>query len=88
MNLITPPELDIRVSCGIDFGRFLLVKEGEFFGDVVNKASKLGEDISGPGEILVTEEALMQVADSSGIRSKVIHLTISGIELNVRQILY
>jgi len=48
----------IYVSVGIDYGELLLVGESEFFGDPVNTASKLGEDLAIKGETLVTERAL------------------------------
>lgn len=53
MNLLTESAFDIRVCIGISFGHILLVEERDFFGDAVNKASRLGEDIAEPGEILV-----------------------------------
>jgi adenylate cyclase len=53
MNLLTESKFDIRVCIGISFGHILLVEERDFFGDAVNKASRLGEDIAEPGEILV-----------------------------------
>lgn len=48
----------IFLSVGIDFGRLLLIGHEEFFGDPVNTASKLGEDLAGRSETLVTERAL------------------------------
>ena len=54
----TPDELDIRVACGIDFGSILVVPGVDFFGNAVNRASKLGEDLAAAGEILVTREAM------------------------------
>ena len=48
----------ISLSVGIDFGRVLLIDEVEFFGDPVNTASKLGEDLAIKAEILITERAL------------------------------
>jgi len=56
-NEATPDELDIRVAIGIDHGRILLVDGIDFFGHPVNRASKLGEDLARPGEVLVTVEA-------------------------------
>jgi len=53
MNLLTDPEFDIRVCIGISFGHILLVEQRDFFGDAVNRASRLGEDIAEPGEILI-----------------------------------
>jgi adenylate cyclase len=56
-NRSTPDELDIRVAIGIDHGRIVLVDDADFFGHPVNRASKLGEDLARPGEILITTEA-------------------------------
>jgi len=48
----------IGLSVGIDYGRVLLIGEDDFFGDPVNTASKLGEDLAVRAETLVTERAL------------------------------
>lgn len=48
----------IFLSMGIDYGRVLLVDDVEFYGDPVNTASKLGEDLAVRAETLVTERAL------------------------------
>ena len=48
----------IYLSVGIDFGRVLLIGDKEFFGDPVNTASKLGEDLAIKAETLVTKRAL------------------------------
>lgn len=51
-------EEHIYLSVGIDYGELLLIGDNEFFGDPVNTASKLGEDLAKKGETLVTERAL------------------------------
>ena len=48
----------IYLSVGIDYGRVLLVGDIDFFGDPVNTASKLGEDLAIKAETLVTRRAL------------------------------
>lgn len=48
----------IYLSVGIDFGRVLLIGDMDFFGDPVNTASKLGEDLAIKAETLVTERAI------------------------------
>ena len=48
----------IYLSIGIDFGRVLLVGDLDFFGDPVNTASKLGEDLAIREEVLVTRRAI------------------------------
>lgn len=47
----------IVVSIGIGYGRILNIDEEDMFGDEVNLASKLGEDVAKAGEILLTEAA-------------------------------
>lgn len=48
----------IYLSVGIDYGRVLLIGEIDFYGDPVNTASKLGEDLAIRAETLVTRRAL------------------------------
>lgn len=87
-NILTPPELDIRIACGIDFGRILMIGENDCFGDAVNRASKLGEDVAGAGEILVTKEAMALVPPEAGIKSRELELSISGIALQACAVEY
>lgn len=48
----------IYLSVGIDYGRVLLIGDIDFFGDPVNTASKLGEDLAVREEVLVTRRAI------------------------------
>lgn len=48
----------VYLSIGIDYGRVLLIDDIDFFGDPVNTASKLGEDLAVRAETLVTERAI------------------------------
>lgn len=50
----------IYLSVGIDYGRVLLIGDIDFFGDPVNTASKLGEDLAVREEVLVTRRAIEQ----------------------------
>ncbi len=81
MNEFTDDTFDIRVSIGIDFGNVLLVGGPDYFGGPVNRASKLGEDIAGPGEIYVTETAFNQIPSEAGFSGERLDLDISGIRL-------
>ncbi len=54
------PSEHIFLSVGIDYGRLLLVGTEDFYGDPVKTASKLGEDLAGKAETLITERALEQ----------------------------
>ena len=87
-NILTPNELDINISIGIDYGEILIVDENDFFGNPVNRASKLGEDIADPGEILVTKEAMKKVTEAAGIKGDMMNMSISGIEIDVYKISY
>ena len=80
-NLLTPDELDIRISCGIDWGKILLIDDKDFFGNAVNRASKLGEDLAHPGEIFVTREAMDLIPEAAGIKYKPVSLSIGGITI-------
>jgi len=53
-----PLEEQIYLSIGIDYGRVLLIGDDDFYGDPVNTASKLGEDLAVRAETLVTNRAL------------------------------
>ena len=81
-------DLDIQVSVGIDYGKFLFLEENDdFFGDPVNVASKLGEDIASNGEILVSETAFTMIPDFQ-YPTETMTYKISGIEINAYKILY
>lgn len=56
-NLRQSPEDQITIAIGIDHGDLLLVDGTDFFGDPVNTACKLGEDVAAEGETLVTARA-------------------------------
>jgi len=87
-NIITPDELDIGISCGIDYGDILLLDKEDMYGQAVNIASKLGEDIAESGEILVTDNVMNLVPKEAGIETTPIKHTISKVEINGFKILY
>ena len=78
-NLLTSEDLDIHISCGIDYGKILVVGHQDCFGDPVNRASKMGEDVASAGEILVTGEAMQMIPPESGIKAHELKVSISGI---------
>ena len=81
MNGHTDESFDIRISIGIDYGDVLLIGGPDYFGDPVNRACKLGEDVAGPGEIYVNQAAFEQVPAEAGFYGKTLELSISGIHL-------
>lgn len=86
-NAKTPDEFNIHVACGIDYGKILVIDNQDFFGNAVNCACKLGEDLAGKGEIYVTQEAFESVQENQ-FESKVLNLNISGIQLITRSIIF
>ena len=78
-NLLSSDDLDIHISCGIDYGKLLMIGHEECFGDPVNRASKMGEDIATAGEILITKEAMQMIPEEAGIIAHEINVSISGI---------
>lgn len=80
-NQATPAELDIRIACGIDFGPILVLPGEDFFGNAVNRACKLGEDLAAAGEILVTGEALATLPASFAIDRSSRQFDLSGLHI-------
>jgi class 3 adenylate cyclase len=57
INTVVPPDRDIFGSVGIGYGATLVIDEKDIFGPEVNLACKLGEDLAGKNEILLTQSA-------------------------------
>ena len=85
-NLMTSDDLDIYISCGIDYGRILVIKDLDCFGDAVNRASKLGEDVASAREIFVTKEAMDMIPREMNIKAREMSISISGINITVYSI--
>jgi class 3 adenylate cyclase len=54
-NIDKVEEEKIFLCLGLGYGDMLRIGDSDVFGAEVNAASKLGEDIAGPREILITE---------------------------------
>ncbi|MGE5643985.1 MAG: adenylate/guanylate cyclase domain-containing protein [Byssovorax cruenta] len=80
-NMLTPDDFDIHIACGIDYGKLLIVGHEDCFGDPVNRASKMGEDLAAAGEVLLTKEAMERIPASANIQAKEIVVSISGITI-------
>ncbi len=83
VNILTGDESDIRVAIGIDYGEVLLIGGPDYFGNPVNCASKLGEDVGGPGEILVTAAAMKEIPATAGIQGKKLDIALAGVPVEV-----
>jgi adenylate cyclase len=56
-NAALPADWDVHVGIGIGYGKLLMVGRHDLFGSELNLASKLGEDVAGPGQVLLTDAA-------------------------------
>lgn len=84
-NVTTADESDVHVSIGIGFGPILLFCD-DMYGNELNLASKLGEDVAERDEILLTDDARKNLA-STEYTFKNIPLTISGVDMNANKLL-
>jgi len=55
-NVFLPEDWDLPASIGVGYGEVLMVDD-DFYGNELNLASKLGEDVADSGETLLTEAA-------------------------------
>lgn len=69
------------LSIGIGYGRILVIDKRDAFGDQMNRAGKLGEDLAGRREILLTPAALATVKHLIKTEPRVIEF--GGTELEV-----
>jgi adenylate cyclase len=84
--------VEIRVGVGIGYGNVLMIRQDhqyrDLYGDEVNLASKLGEDLAEADTVLLTESAFEQISadrlNSAFWQPTVV--TISGLQLNIYQL--
>jgi adenylate cyclase len=76
-----PQNCCLNVSIGIGYGHILNIEDKDLFGDEVNLASKLGEDVADKGQILLTENAFAQLQGADSLAQKET-VEISGISLH------
>ncbi|HVU52911.1 MAG TPA: adenylate/guanylate cyclase domain-containing protein [Polyangia bacterium] len=63
-NVFLPDDWDLHASIGIGYGELLMIADaGDFYGNELNLASKLGEDIAESGETLLTAAAHTRLID-------------------------
>jgi adenylate cyclase len=79
-NKVLPVEQHLYAAIGIGYGKILNIADQDLFGDEVNLASKLGEDIAGMREILLTSAARAEIADEA-IQTPERTISVSGISL-------
>jgi len=81
VNVLLPEDRRLYASVGIGYGRILNVADEDIFGDEVNLASKLGEDVAERGAVLLTANAQARLQDTS-IQTREETLSISGLSLS------
>jgi len=72
---------DIKISSGIAYGDILLLDEKDIFGKSVILASKLGEDIADEFEILVTQEVIDNLPQTTHFKTTKLTKDISNINI-------
>jgi len=80
VNVVLPADRELYVSIGIGYGFILNVENQVIYGNQVNLASKLGEDIGQLGDILLTEKAYERI-ESSDVACVENTVNVSGIDL-------
>lgn len=76
-----PASSEIYVALGIGYGPVLLVGEDDAWGDEMNLACKLGEDIAQQGEVLLTEQARRSLGDDGADTFETLDLRVSGMQM-------
>lgn len=76
-------EFNIEISAGIDFGHILNINDTDIFGSPVNQASKMGEDIARPWEVMLTKEAFALLTQTDQSQWIADSINISGIDIDI-----
>ena len=79
-------EQPVHICIGIDYGEFLLIKSGECFGNTVNRACKLGEDIAESEELLITRETREAMSEPDKFTMEPRTFTESGIVIDALKV--
>ena len=80
-NASLPENEGLKVAIGLARGEVLVMPWRDIFGDAVNIASKLGEDIAGGGEILIDDQIGQEIANMPEYRLERLQIEISGVTL-------
>uniref|UniRef100_A0A832H2T1 Adenylate/guanylate cyclase domain-containing protein n=1 Tax=Oscillatoriales cyanobacterium SpSt-402 TaxID=2282168 RepID=A0A832H2T1_9CYAN len=80
VNVDLPNDQDLYAAIGIGYGTTLVVGDDDLFGNEMNLASKMGEDLARQGEILLTEAAYHQFQPNPE-EWEALPLVISGLEV-------
>jgi adenylate cyclase len=81
VNRLLPGDRGLYASIGLGYGRILSIDDKDIFGDEVNLASRLGEDVADQGMVLLTDAARGE-AETQGIATKEETISLSGLSLS------
>jgi class 3 adenylate cyclase len=81
VNVDLPNDQDLYAGIGIGYGTTLIVGNQDLFGNEMNLASKLGEDLARQGEILLTEAAYQNLPTPDPAQWEAFPLIISGLDI-------
>jgi class 3 adenylate cyclase len=87
-NRKTAKERDIVMCSGIDYGKFLNINGSDLYGETVNLASVLGEDIAGSFDILLSENAYQQLDSKQDYQFSILKQSLSGVDMNIMKLGY
>lgn len=86
-NAARPEPEQLPVCIGVGFGTVLRIGQEDVFGDQMNLASKLGEDIAAPDEVLVTEATWKAInGNIPGIVGEARSQRVGGLEIPYRAV--
>jgi class 3 adenylate cyclase len=81
-----PAASEIYVAIGVGFGRMLLIDDNDVFGDEMNVACKLGEDLAEQGEVLLTADAFKALKKAASWTFESSSVRISGLDLALHKL--
>lgn len=76
-----PAASEIYVAIGVGYGQVLLVGEDDAWGDEMNIACKLGEDLAEQGEVLLTPSAYESLGKRTKWEVEDFSVRISGLDV-------
>ena len=85
-NVILPSDKELYASVGIGYGVILNVENQAIYGNEVNLASKLGEDIADLGDVLLTGSAYEQIKQQD-VKCEERRVSVSGLNLTYYAVL-
>lgn len=84
-NVILPSDKELYASIGIGHGKILNIGNEAIYGNEVNLASKLGEDIGGLGDVLLTANAYDKV--KADVKCEQRKVSVSGLDFTYYAVL-